>query len=166
MVTKQKIAYVILHYNTIEDTKKCVNSIRTISQSPIVIVCNGSHNDSDSEVEKFFVEESDIHVIVNEKNVGFAAGNNIGIHYIRNNGIADLIVCVNNDVIFEDANFEQVVVDEYEATNFGVGGVDVLNPNGIHCNPGFDVLPNKDTVDESIEIRITNKNNEHTIRTT
>ena len=122
MVTKQKIAYVILHYNTIEDTKKCVNSIRTISQSPIVIVCNGSHNDSDSEVEKFFVEESDIHVIVNEKNVGFAAGNNIGIHYIRNNGIADLIVCVNNDVIFEDANFEQVVVDEYEATNFGVGG--------------------------------------------
>lgn len=116
------IAYVILHYNTADDTFACVDSIRSFSNSPIVIICNGSKNDSDSIVSECYRESQGIKVIQSKTNLGYAKGNNIGIKYIRDNNIASIIVCLNNDTLIKDTQFEFVLKECYHSSQFAVGG--------------------------------------------
>ena len=82
MADELKIGYVVLHYNTIEETKKCVESIRSFSERPIVIVCNGSSNGKDEEVLDYYIDKPEVYTIISDRNIGFARGNNLGIQYM------------------------------------------------------------------------------------
>ena len=117
-----RVGYVVLHYNTDQDTVECINSIRRMTDNPIVIVCNGSKNDSDEFIEKYYENQMSIFVIKNNENKGFARGNNDGIRYLRQNNIADIVVCINNDIVFTDASFEEKIVREYISSGYSVGG--------------------------------------------
>lgn len=147
---RTRIAYLILHYNTDDETYTCVESIRKLSKSPIVIVCNGSNNKTDKKVEEKYAADPSITVILSSENLGFAQGNNLGISYIRDNNIAEIIVCINNDIIMTHGNFEKEVIREFETSKYAIGGVDVLNPQGVHCSPNYEKYPTNETVDRSI----------------
>lgn len=78
-----KFSFVILHYNTIEDTRACVSSIENKcknSEYHIYVVDNTSPNKSGGELAKTFSQKDKITVILSEENLGFAKGNNLGIH--------------------------------------------------------------------------------------
>lgn len=96
-----RIGVVVLNYKNYEETIQCVESILTQKEieKQIVIVDNASGNDSCAVLKTKFESEKEVTIIANEKNWGYAKGNNIGIDYLRKRGIDFIIVC-NSDVTF------------------------------------------------------------------
>ena len=90
-------AFVILHYNTIEDTILCVDSIKenVNSNYNIVIVDNCSPNGSGKLVKEKYCNDVDIHVILSERNEGFARGNNIGFIFAKERLHSKFIILMN-----------------------------------------------------------------------
>lgn len=124
-----KIGFVILHYETIEDTIRCVESIKKyIKQNnyEIVIVDNGSTNGTGEELKNKYQEESRINVIIQSENLGFAKGNNIGFLFCKTQLNCDFIVMLNNDTEILQEDFVEIIQDEYKASNFAVLGPKII----------------------------------------
>jgi GT2 family glycosyltransferase len=133
------IAFIVLHYQTIEETKNCVKSIQErIKESnyKIIIVDNGSPNDSGRALKNLFQNNSSIDVILNKSNVGFANGHNIGIKFAKNNYVCDYIVLLNNDTEIYSDNWINVIEEKFKKYRFHVLGPDIISLDGKdHANP-------------------------------
>ena len=128
----KKISFVILHYITINDTNKCVQSIRNnidTTNYSIVIVDNGSTNNSGEVLKEMYANEENIYVITNEGNLGFANGNNIGITFSREKLKADFVCCLNSDTEIMDCDFYSKVMSEYDENYTAVIGPQILDKN-------------------------------------
>ena len=101
------VAAVILNYRNYLDTIECVESILNNSYSlkGIVIVENGSDNESYVRIMNRFNKEPSVVILKNNKNLGYAKGNNIGICYARKQMGAKFVLVVNNDTIFYQEDF-------------------------------------------------------------
>ncbi|WP_302660100.1 glycosyltransferase family 2 protein [uncultured Clostridium sp.] len=136
-----KIAFLVLHYKNLEETKNCIDSIFSITNNKlykweIVIVDNGSNNGSGEELQESYINYSNIKVIISENNLGFSMGNNLGYKYIREELQADYVVVTNNDVIFYQNDFIERINDIYNKTNFFVLGPDIyVRKNKEHQSP-------------------------------
>ena len=99
------VGVVVLNYKNYEETIQCVHSILTQEKVEVrvVIVDNGSDNDSYSQLVAEFSRFENVYVIKNEKNWGYARGNNIGIDFLREKNIDFILVC-NSDVVFSSNN--------------------------------------------------------------
>lgn len=141
---QSKIVFVILHYYTINDTIKCVDSIKDkigTKNYEIVIVDNHSPNKTGEELKKLYEIEENVHVIENEKNLGFAKGNNVGYIYAKKELKADYIVLLNNDTVLVQDNFFDLIIQEYNESEFAVLGPKIILPNN-KINPITLELPN------------------------
>ncbi len=138
-----KFGFVILHYNSVEDTKKCVDSIQKKLSDfnvEIVIVDNFSPNKSGEELVNLYKNEEHISVIINGSNLGFAKGNNIGFKFAKSELNCDFICMMNNDTEILQKDFISLIVEEYKKSNFAVLGPKIiLNNNAI--NPLYLNLP-------------------------
>lgn len=104
-----KTAVIVLNWNGKKDTLECLESVkkskfRQIALS-VYIVDNASTDDSVSAIKKNF---PDYKLIVNAQNLGFAAGNNVGIKQALADG-ADYVILLNNDTTVKPDTFEQLV---------------------------------------------------------
>ena len=146
-----KIYFVILHYQALNETLDCVNSILTLYPDVnVVIVDNNSPNGSGSKIYNLFSDYSNIKVIINDENKGFARGNNVGYKYAKEHG-ADFIIQVNNDTIFEDPNFISTLLKLYKSEQYAVLGPDVICVNNNqHQNPLRSIKISKFSVLEKI----------------
>lgn len=97
------ISVVIVNYNGAQWLERCLSSLmaQTFSSFEIVMVDNASTDDSCAFVEKNFPQ---VKWIQSEKNVGFAAGNNLGIRAARGN----LIATLNTDTRIEADYLEKL----------------------------------------------------------
>lgn len=140
-----KIGYVILHYLSIEDTEECVSSILNYSQQKgcfVIIVDNCSPNNSGKILCDNYKSDSRVKIIINDKNLGFSKGNNVGIKYARQVLGCDFVVALNNDTYLMDEKFEQIVIEEYQKSAFAVLGPKVYDPDSYNAsNPGNCDLP-------------------------
>lgn len=118
-----KLGVVVLNYNNYEETEKCVNSIlkQKMVKMEIVIVDNGSINQSYNKLFDLFDKYSNIHLIKSKINLGYAKGNNLGIEYLKNIGI-NCIFVANSDLYFASENTMKQILDSYES------GVGVITP--------------------------------------
>lgn len=94
-----RAAIVVLNWNGINDTMACLPSLlsQTYKDSMIVIIDNGSTDDSLSTLEPFVAEHSEkIHLIRNQENKGFAGGVNTGIAWAIEQKF-DYVALFNND---------------------------------------------------------------------
>jgi GT2 family glycosyltransferase len=84
----------VLNWNRPQDTVACVSSLRQLDYPAyrILVVDNGSTDDSVEILQRL----PDIDLLLNERNLGFAAGNNRGIEYALEQG-ADFVLLLNND---------------------------------------------------------------------
>ena len=117
------VGFVILHYNVIDDTIACVQSIqRNIDTNNylIVVVDNCSPNETGKKLLELYHDEKKIHVILNEMNLGFAKGNNIGIEYAQDYQHCNYICCLNNDTILTEKDFLAKIKKEYLHSNAAV----------------------------------------------
>lgn len=140
-----KFVYVILHYNTIEDTIDCISSIEQHTEEEdyeIVVVDNCSPNGTGKDLQRLYKGYEKLHVILNKKNLGFAKGNNVGYQYAKSRLKADFIVLLNNDTKLLDGNLQQLVVEEYVNSSCGVIGPKIITPNPpFDSNPGTTIIP-------------------------
>lgn len=103
-----KVFIIILNYNGLDVLKKCLTSVFKIDYPnfEIVIVDN---NSLDGSLEIAKANFSKAIFIKNEENLGFAAGNNMGIKFALERA-AEFILILNNDVEVEK-NFLTQLVD-------------------------------------------------------
>lgn len=131
------ICYVILHYQAIDETINCVNSIfdNNSCDVKIIIIDNASPNKSgDLLYEKYFNDER-IVVIKNEENLGFAKGNNIG--YKKAKGYnPSFIVVLNSDVVLSGGDVDKKLDYAFQEYKFDVLGPDIFSTKtNTHQNP-------------------------------
>lgn len=94
-----RVVAVVLSWNGREDTLACLESLRGIET---VCVDNGSTDGSaDAVAERF----PDVELIRTGVNLGFAAGNNVGIRRALDRD-ADWVLLLNNDALVEDGIVE------------------------------------------------------------
>ncbi len=96
---QKKVYIILLNWNGKEDTLECLKSFEKIKYDnyQIIVVDNGSEDDSVVEIEKKYPK---VKIIENKKNLGFAGGNNVGIKYAMDNNV-DYVLLINNDTIVE-----------------------------------------------------------------
>lgn len=132
-----KIACVILHYNTINDTIKCVNSIlncKTQNDVNIVIVDNFSNNESGKTLADKYKGNIKIKVILNKSNLGFSSGNNVGFKYAKYDLKSDIIILFNNDTFIISNDFFEEIVNSYRKNYCAVIGPKIILKDGKY-NP-------------------------------
>lgn len=115
----KQIGIVVLNYKNYKETIQCVNSILTQKdiEIHIAIVDNGSNNGSFKKLTDEFSNAKGISVIKNEDNLGYAKGNNVGIDYLRKNGLDFIVVC-NSDVTFSN---ERIIYTMSESDDNSIG---------------------------------------------
>jgi len=103
---KRIIYVIILNYNNAEDTIECLKSTDSLEGEMVyrVVVDNGSDSECISVLREFINSKSNAILIETNENLGYAAGNNVGIKYAIENG-ADYIAILNNDVIVNKESF-------------------------------------------------------------
>lgn len=141
---KIDISFVILHYLVSEQTKKSIDSIKSNIDTDnylIVIVDNCSNNGSVESIEEYVKYDDKVSVLKNEKNLGFANGNNRGISYIRENYDCSFICVLNNDVYLKSNNIYSVIKDEYNASFFAVAGPKIFTKDGRSSSNPKELIP-------------------------
>lgn len=107
--TKCKVSIVMLTYNQLEDTKICVESLFKHTKDvdfELIFVDNGSTKDNTKTyLEKLKTENSNVKVIYNESNLGFACANNQGIEISE----GEYVLLLNNDVILTDGWLDRML---------------------------------------------------------
>lgn len=134
-----KFGFVILHYIALDLTIQCVdNIINRFSNRDIIItiIDNASPNNSGQDLKNRYQSNSQIEVILHNKNDGFARGNNIGFNYLKDHFNIDFMIVMNNDVIIEQNDFLEKIEELYDKHQFSVLGPDIYAPNlNNHQNP-------------------------------
>lgn len=134
----QKVAIVILNYMNYKDTIECVESVNldNYPSKEIIIVDNGSANESREELEKRYKYDARIHLLLHDNNEGFARGNNLGIRYATDVLGCKFVLIVNNDTIFKDLNMLSTLINAYEP-GVGVIGPRIISADGQEQNPAM-----------------------------
>ncbi len=97
-----KHAVVLVNYKGWKDTIVCVNSIKKAKDAPhVIVVDNASPDDSVKELKKVF---PDLDLIQSQTNIGFSAGNNLGIKKALRMG-AKVVYILNNDTEVDPSLF-------------------------------------------------------------
>ncbi|NER01407.1 MAG: glycosyltransferase [Okeania sp. SIO3C4] len=120
----EKVAIIILNYNTTDDAIKLVKSLDNSSYKKyaIVIVDNASTTINFQElIEKF----GDFTVIRTSKNLGYAGGNNTGIKYVKNKGF-EFVWIINPDTFVKRDSLENLVIAAQEHKDISVYGSVIL----------------------------------------
>ncbi len=88
---------IILGYNQLELTKSCLDSIARFTAEPyeIIIVDNGSNNETIEFFQQYKANGDNIQVIFNGENRGYAAGNNQGLSLAK----GEYVLLLNNDTV-------------------------------------------------------------------
>lgn len=93
-----KIDVIIVTYNNLDYTKKCLESVLATTKYPnfeVIIVDNNSSDGTPQFLRGIEKENANIKVILNKENKGFAGGNNDGLRISS----GDFVVLLNNDTI-------------------------------------------------------------------
>lgn len=119
MKNEKHVAIIILNWNGIEDTVKCLTSVEKLVSRDIkykiYVVDNGS---TDNSVERLKKEFKSINLIVNSTNLGYASGNNVGIKRAILDG-AEYIWLLNNDTVVEKYAMVELV-DVFDDPTIGI----------------------------------------------
>jgi GT2 family glycosyltransferase/glycosyltransferase involved in cell wall biosynthesis len=93
-----KISVIVLTYNNLDLTKTCLDSLLRWNDYPaleIIVVDNASNDDTPAYLTALHAQHPEIKVILNADNVGFAAGNNVGLKVAT----GDYVAMLNNDTV-------------------------------------------------------------------
>lgn len=94
-----EVAIIILNWNNYEDTAECLESLKKVRypNKEVIVVDNGSADGSGEQLENEF---GWCKFLFNNENLGFSAGNNIGIEYALENEYP-YVLLLNNDTVVE-----------------------------------------------------------------
>lgn len=113
-----KVFIIILNYNRRDCLKKCLDSVFKITYPnfEVVLVDN---NSSDGSFEMARTGYSRAVFIKNEENLGYSAGNNVGIKYALER-MADFVLLLNNDTEVRSNFLENLVEAAGKSEKIGI----------------------------------------------
>lgn len=111
------VAIIVLCWNGKKDTLECLESLRKLRYPNYrtILVDNGSTDGTSAAVRDSFPEAE---VIETRRNVGFAAGNNVGINHALERG-ADAVFLLNNDTTVDPDLLTSLVTSLYRSPDIG-----------------------------------------------
>jgi GT2 family glycosyltransferase len=121
MAQSPLVAVVVLNWNGLDDSIRCLSSISELAYPNVlaVLVDNGSTDGSAEELRPLFPNCTHIR---NSNNLGYAEGNNVGIRHALSAG-ADYVLLLNNDTIIRRDAVDRLV--EVAEADRGIG---ILGP--------------------------------------
>lgn len=145
------VSIIILNWNNPKDTLECLSSVMKIDYPnfDVIVVDNGSVDDSVEQILKVFPK---IVLVQNEKNLGYAEGNNRGICLALEKG-ADFVFLLNNDTIVDPHILSAFIDAAHSNPKAGVFGAKIYyyhHPTLIWYAGGY-VLPSLRCIHEGCE---------------
>ena len=122
------LSIIILNYKTKGLVKQCIRNVKVSTANldyEIIIVDNGSNDGVEEMIRENFPE---IKFIQTGKNLGFAAGNNIGIKQAQ----GKYIMLLNPDVTVLNGSIEKMVNFMENNPEAGLAGPRLINPDGTY----------------------------------
>ena len=116
-IVDRTIFTVVLNWNLPEETADCVRSLLAAGGEHVIVVDNGSVDDSVARLRAEFGER--IELIANGENLGFAGGNNVGIQHALDRGAA-WVLLANNDTIVAPDFFAQLTEAMQQRLDWGL----------------------------------------------
>jgi GT2 family glycosyltransferase len=137
----RKIGVCVLTYNSTDVVESCIRSISAVMRdtpSEIVVVDNASTDGTPAMLRRNF---PDLRIVVNERNVGYANGNNVGAQTLLQLGCTHLLF-INPDVALRTETLTEMLTAFDENPKAGcVGGVPLINglphPHSFRNRPSF-----------------------------
>ncbi|MCL5432838.1 MAG: glycosyltransferase family 2 protein [Patescibacteria group bacterium] len=124
------LSIIILNYKTGDFTVSCVNSVFDIYKDElskknieIIVVDNGSNDDSVEEISVLKKEISNLKVISNKKNLGFSGGNNLGAKQAS----GKYFLFLNSDTQVLDRGIKRMIDFLEKHTHVGILGGKLKN---------------------------------------
>jgi GT2 family glycosyltransferase len=122
------VSAIIVNYNAGLILNEAVNSLFcSASVAKVLIVDNGSTDNSMDEIEHMAVSQSRLICIRNEKNLGFAKACNIAIAAAGEN---DYLLFLNPDCFIDKDALEMLLACMKSSPQAGMVGPLILNPDG------------------------------------
>ena len=127
-----RVFVLIINYNGKEHLSYCLPSVLQTEypETRAILIDNGSEDESVAFTRSNFP----VHVIVNERNLGWAAGNNVGIRYALEHG-ADSIVLLNNDMRVDPRWLTHAVAVAESDPLIGCIGFDTIGEYHLNADP-------------------------------
>jgi GT2 family glycosyltransferase len=127
-----ELAIVLVNYRGATDTVECVRSLMnsTYRDLTITIVENGSQ---DGSIEHLRAVCPQVELLVNEQNLGFAEGNNVGIRHVLRTDCR-YVLLLNNDTVVQPDSLEELIGALNRQSDAGIVGGKILyfdKPNVI-----------------------------------
>lgn len=130
------VSLIIVNYNSGNFLLACVSS--ALSQvDEVVVVDNASRDHSLLQLEAAFLSEPKLLVVRNRKNLGFAAGCNIGSKQVT----GKYSLFLNPDCVLEPGSVKQLLETLERYPDVGMVGGLLLNPNGTEQPGGRRAVP-------------------------
>ncbi|PJD93171.1 MAG: dTDP-Rha--alpha-D-GlcNAc-pyrophosphate polyprenol alpha-3-L-rhamnosyltransferase [Legionella sp.] len=120
------VSIVIVNYNAGVLLNACVNSCLNEARQ-IIVVDNGSCDDSIDEIKRVFHNTNKIQIIENNKNLGFAVACNIGLHVATE----PMVLFLNPDCKLLDGALQKMVVALNSDVRIGMVGGLLINEKGM-----------------------------------
>jgi GT2 family glycosyltransferase len=124
-----RVAVIVLNWNGKALTLDCVRSLLEVRTPNVetVVVDNASTDGSTEAVREVFGDR--VTLLVNDDNLGFAEGNNVGIRHALERG-AEFVLLLNNDTVV-DPDLVNCMLRPFE----GDPGVGMTGPKIYYYNP-------------------------------
>ncbi|MFQ5918533.1 MAG: glycosyltransferase family 2 protein [Thermoplasmata archaeon] len=140
MRKRPKVSIIIINWNGLQDTTECLESVRQITYEnyDVTLVDNGSEGRDAHILKEGFGDW--VHVIENERNDGFAEGNNIGMRRALKDSDPDYVLLLNNDTIVDPAFLTELVDVAESDPEIGIVGPKIYyydSPTRIHFAGGI-----------------------------
>lgn len=119
-----RIAVVVVHYNTNQDTDECLKSLSKLKKADwkqrIYVVDNGSKEEYHPPKLRGL---GDLEVLRSESNLGFTGGTNLGMKHALEEFEADYLLLLNSDTLVEPTFLKKLYQAAKEQPDSGI-----LNP--------------------------------------
>ncbi len=135
-----ELSIIILNYNVKDLLLNCLESVfqskGKLDRWQVIVVDNASSDGSVEAVRKKYKGYYDIEILENKTNLGFAAGNNVGVKIAK----SPVILFLNPDTVTEDHAIQKSLEVLLSDPDIGALGCKVELPDGrldYSCHRGF-----------------------------
>jgi len=123
----------ILNWKSAGDVRECLNSIVASDEKDyrILLINNYSDNQDLEDVRAlydFYRASSDIYLVENSSNYGYAGGNNAGLNFLKSKNLDGDILILNPDIIISENTLSEMKHALTE--DIGIVTVRTVNPSG------------------------------------
>ena len=151
----KQVGIIVLNYNCFEETITFVKNIQ--SQRPsfplkILIVDNNSSDNSYKEFAERFQNDVDVEFIKTKSNLGYGAGNNRGIKYLKDKYKLDYFIICNPDIKINIEHIPEILKDFQIDEMIAAVSIQMLDVNNLKKISAWKLPDLKDDLILSISI--------------